>query len=132
MDELSTAVVATAWAMSLADAVVALQAPDGGFSLDPRTLTSVRGGYAVACHVERGVTLASAREGDLLEFLLRNGDVLASSGAVFGGWHDPSDHRVYLDVSMLIADRSEALRLAVLHDQLAIWSFDEGRSIPTY
>lgn len=132
MDELSTAVVATAWAMSLADAVQELVRPDGGFSLNPGTLQSVRGGYAVSIFPERTITLARVGEGDLLEFLLRNSDVLVSGCTVFGGWHDPADHRIYLDASVIMTDRAEALRIGRENDQLAVWSFDEGRSIPTY
>lgn len=120
------------WTVALSNAAANTRTPDGGFSLDAQTGHPVAGGYAVAAHPDRGVILAEASMDDLLEFMVRNADVLALPGRILGGWNDPEDGRVYLDVSILVADRDEALQLAVDHDQLAIFDFAAGQSIPTY
>lgn len=115
----------------LALAVEALSIPDGGFTLVPETLGSVRGGYAVGIAPEATRVLGSVTVGDLLEFLVST-PLLAVPGTLFGGWHDPADGRIYLDVSVLVEDRDTAIRIAKDHDQLAVFDFATGESIPTY
>lgn len=109
-----------------------LERPDGGWTIDPRTGDSVYGGYAVAIHPDCCAVLAEITLGDVLEFLLRHADTLALPGRVFGGWRDPADGRVYLDVSILVEDRGEALALAREYDQLAVFDFATGESIRSY
>lgn len=116
----------------LASAVDALRVADGGFTLDPWTLVPVGTGYAVSIHPEATRVLTSVNEGDLLEYLLTHAEVLEREGNAFGGWRDPADGRIYLDVSTVVDDLDVAIQLAKAHDQLAVWSFSEGRSIPTY
>ncbi len=106
--------------------------PDGGFSIDPRTGEGVYGGYAVAVHPDCCAILAEITLGDVLEFQLRYASTLELPGRIFGGWRDPSDGRIYLDVSILVEDRDKALELAREFDQLAIFDFATGESIPTY
>lgn len=120
------------WTVALSNAIANTRIPDGGFSLDAQTGHPVAGGYAVAAHPDREVILSEVTMGDLLEFMIRNADVLQLPGRIVGGWKDPEDGRVYLDVSILVEDRDEALQLAVDHDQLAIFDFASGQSIPTY
>lgn len=117
---------------SLHSLVDALQVPDGGFTVNAWTLAPITGGYAVSVHPELGRILGSVREGDLLEYLLTNGEVAERAGNAFGGWKDPADGRIYLDVTTVVEDLETALRLAKDHDQLAVWSFDERKSITTY
>lgn len=114
------------------DMIDALSVRDGGFSINPMTGTNVTGGYAVAIHPECCAVLAEITGGDLLEFMIRNAATLALPGRVMGGWCDPSDGRIYLDVSIMTADRDEAMALAIDHDQLAIFDFANGESITTY
>lgn len=106
--------------------------PDGGFTVDPRTGDGVYGGYAVAIHPDCCAVLAELTLGDVLEFLLRHADTLALPGRVLGGWRDPADGRIYLDVSTLVEDREQALALARCHDQLAVFDFSTGESIRSY
>jgi hypothetical protein len=121
-----------AWTVALSNACANTRQADGGFSIDANTGHAVTGGYAVAAHPDREVILAECTMGDLLEFMIRNADLLSLPGVIMGGWHDPEDHRVYLDVSILVEDRDEAIKLAVDHDQLAIFDFATGESIKTY
>jgi hypothetical protein len=119
------------WTITLSDAVAATHDRDGGFTLDDHG-QSVTSGYAVAAHPDREVILAELSMGDLLEFMIRNADVLTLPGRVLGGWHDPADGRIYLDVSIVLADREAAMALAVDHDELAIFDLAAGQSIKTY
>lgn len=112
-------------------AVTALQERDGGFTLGTG-LEPITTGYAVSLRPDREVILSRATEGDLLEYMIRNADLLGHDGNAFGGWCDPTDGRIYLDVSTVVNDRETALRLAVEHDQLAVWDFAACESIPTY
>lgn len=114
------------------DMINALSVRDGGFSVNPMTGWNVRGGYAVAIHPECESVLAEITTGDLLEFMIRNAATLALPGRIMGGWCDPSDGRVYLDVSIMTGDLDEAMTLAIDHDQLAIFDFAAGESIKTY
>jgi hypothetical protein len=120
-------------ARRLSDLSTALSVPDGGFTVDPHTGADVTGGYAVSVHPEDETVLADqVTPGDLIEYVSRHTDALARPGAVFGGWRDPEDGRVYLDVSTLVSDRAAALALARQHDQLAVFDFAAGRSIASY
>lgn len=116
----------------LSELVTALSVPDGGFTVDPRTGADVTGGYAVSVHPAEGTVLATATPGDLIEYVVSHADALALPGSVFGGWKDPTDGRVYLDVSTLVTDRSEALTLARVNDQLAVFDFSTGQSVVSY
>ena len=109
-----------------------LTRPDDGFTIDPHTGADVTGGYAVSVHPEDGVVLGSVAPGDLIEYMVRHADALARPRAVFGGWRDPADGRIYLDVSTLVADRDRALALAREHDQLAVFDFAAGESVTSY
>jgi hypothetical protein len=106
--------------------------PDGGFTVDPRTGADVTGGYAVSVHPAEGTVLATVTPGDLITYVVSHADALALPGSVFGGWKDPADGRVYLDVSTLVTDRSEALTLARVNDQLAVFDFSTGQSVVSY
>jgi hypothetical protein len=115
--------------IAMADAV---SVRDGGFSVDPRTGDDVTGGYAVAVHPECEEIFAQVTPVGVWGYMERHAETLALPGRVMGGWCDPSDGRVYLDVSILVEDRDEAIKLAVDHDQLAIFDFAAGESIKTY
>jgi hypothetical protein len=122
----------TAVAPRLAELAERLTRPDDGFTIDPHTGLDVTGGYAVSTRPDAGVVLGSATPGDLIEYVVRHADALARDGAVFGGWRDPADGRIYLDVSTLVTDRGEALALARQHDQLAVFDFAAGQSVTSY
>lgn len=120
------------WAAKITAIVDTVTVPDGGFTIDPVTGEDVTGGYAVAAHPDCGSIYAEVTSGTILEFMLRNADTLALPGRLFGGWRDPSDGRIYLDVSILVDDRSAAVEMAREYDQLAVYDFTRGESIATY
>jgi hypothetical protein len=119
------------WSARITAMADALSVPDGGFSVDPSDGSDVRAGYAVAVHPERerifdgGVT-----SNDLHKYIAEAKDALSLPGRVLGGWHDPATGRVYLDVSVVTADLSEAMTLARETQQLAIFDFSAMASVP--
>lgn len=125
----------TAWKLEesqLYDLTAALQRPDGGFTVDLATGEHVSTGYAVSVHPECEVTLGEATLGDLLLYLALSQDTLSRPNRVFGGWRDPSDGRVYLDVTVVVESLNLALALGRTHDQLAVYDFATGQSVSTY
>lgn len=118
------------WSAKLVSMVDALSVGDGGFSVDPRTGENVRAGYAVAVHPERERVLTDpVGVGDLIAYVVQVADALALPGRVFGGWRDPQTGRMYLDVSAIIADYSDAVSLARESGQVAIFDLTAGESI---
>jgi 2'-5' RNA ligase len=55
--------------------------------------------------------------------------VSANDGAFLGGWKDPADGKVYLDVSTSFPDREAALRFAGGSNQIAIWDAKLNKDI---
>lgn len=122
-----TTATETARVVSLADR---LSVPDGGYTVDPRTGRFVTTGYAVAVYPDREQQI-SGRVGpaDVTAYAYRNADVSRRSGVMFGGWRDPSSGIAYLDVSVVVASRGEAERLARRHNQLAYFDLASGSSV---
>ena len=116
----------------LAEAVDALKVPDGGFTYDLVTGQPITTGYAVSIYPDAEEILADATVGDLLAYTLRHADLLTKPGRVFGGWRDPDDGRVYLDVSVNVGQLDSALSLARKFDQLAVFDFAAGKSVRSY
>jgi hypothetical protein len=109
----------------------ALSVPDGGFSVRPEDGGDVRTGYAVAVHPEHERVLTGpVSVSDLHSYVSDVRDALRMPGRVLGGWHDPDGGRIYLDVSVVVADLSDAIELGERHGQLAIFDFDAMESIP--
>ena len=119
------------WSARINAIADALSVPDGGFSVDPNDGSDVRCGYAVAVHPDRErVYERRVTSGDIHQYISQSGDALSLPGRVLGGWCDPATGRVYLDVSVVTADLSEAMELAVQAGQLAIFDFSAMASIP--
>lgn len=127
---IANSVTLSDWSTKLASMVDALSVGDGGFSVDPRTGEDVGAGYAVAVHPERECVLTEpVAVGDLIGYVAQVADALALPGRVFGGWRDPETGRVYLDVSAIVTDYSDAVSLACETGQMAIFDISAGESI---
>jgi hypothetical protein len=50
--------------------------------------------------------------------------------ANFGAWFDESARHYYLDVSLVVDTLADALKLGRQYNQLAVWSFADGKAIP--
>lgn len=107
----------------------ALTVPDAGFTVDAsgRDVTS---GYAVSVHPDASQMFDHVTSLDLIDYVIRNYDLLILPGRVFGGWRNPSSGYVYLDVSVVTHDLEEAMALGRDHEQLAIYDFSERSSLP--
>jgi hypothetical protein len=105
---------------------------DGGFTIDPATLDDVTDGYAVSVNPEHERIYAEVTPGTIMSYMITNEAALAAPGALLGGWRDPADGRIYLDMPTLVHDREQALALARTHDELAVYDFAAGESIRTY
>jgi hypothetical protein len=114
-------------ATRLADA---LTVPDGGFTVT-RDGHDVTSGYALSTSPDHERTYAgTVSAADVLAYATEHAAALSAPGAVFGGWRDPDTGVAYLDVSIVVSDRDEALTLARVHDQLAVFDLDHGESVP--
>jgi hypothetical protein len=109
----------------------ALDTPDGGFSVNTKTGENVTSGYALSIYPEFERQIkgrVTARE--IERYMWDHSEDLAVENVVFGGWRDPETGIAFLDVSMVINDRTEALRLARQYDQLAVFDFATMESVP--
>jgi hypothetical protein len=119
------------WSARISAMADALSVPDGGFSVDPSNGSDVRTGYAVAVHPEHEhIFDGPVTSNDLHEYIARAKDALMLPGRILGGWHEPGTGRVYLDISVVTADLSEAMTLARATAQKAIFDFSAMASVP--
>jgi hypothetical protein len=108
----------------------ALSVRDGGFSVHIGSGAAAREGFAVSIYPQferrvRGLVTVQYLAGFVTEHALP----LTRPDVVFGGWRDPRSTIAYLDLSIVVPDRAQALRLARLHGQRAIWDFASAESI---
>lgn len=110
-----------------------LAVPDGGFTVDTATGKDQTTGYMVAAHPERSKIIPAERitPQDLSDYAAANSDLLSQPGMRFGAWHDPESGNVYLDISAVVADRAEAVRLGRAHNQKSILHLDTFEFIDT-
>lgn len=94
---------------------------------------TVSQGYALSIYPEHEVITGADFDGLALEiysFMLDNGDMLdADDGTIFGAWLDETTGKVYLDLSLVEHNLSQALRLARQFKQLAIYDLTHGETI---
>jgi len=64
-----------------------------------------------------------------LEFLKANVLKDISKKLYFGGWFDKKEKCYYLDFSIWLKDKAEALKTAKLFNQLAVWDIQNQKSI---
>jgi len=104
---------------------------DGGFSIDVKTGHSPKSGFMVSIYPEREQKshILSFTQHDLNQYIVANLDILLQNGAFLGGWHDPADDTVYLDVSVKSDNLVDAVLLARKHDQQAIYDVAGGISL---
>lgn len=119
------------WAKRIFTAALA-----GGMTLSFLTGVEPDHGYAVASRgdnqeIPDDVFFSSQQRGisELRKWVIAHKDKFADNpSAHLGIWHDEDHHEVVLDVSYVIEDRDEAIRLGQQNNQQAIWdiaNFDE-------
>lgn len=85
-------------------------------------------GYGVSLEEHEQVFLKDEyTEEDLKKFLLKNVGLLYDDDIEVGGWIE--EGKVYLDLTEVIEDKSEAITKAVNRNQLAIFDFEKKEVI---
>jgi len=113
----------------------------GGFTYNPATGSSPTKGFAVSPFKDREFVMDLSEPGKDIgvfrkqlretcrEFTRNNKDLLGRKGAHFGGWWDKDAKKFYLDVSLVVPDRAEAMRVAKDNDQEAIFDLETMETI---
>lgn len=88
-------------------------------------------GYAVALAVTQDSFGAEglAKVVDVIAKMQNQGDASRFDGLAFGGWYDSKSGRYYYDATVIVKDRTEALELARVNAQLAIFDLDNLEEI---
>ena len=108
-----------------------LKTPDAGFTYHAVTGHQPKTGYAVSVYKGREATydVKTLKVTDLLDYAHANWGLLSKSDNYFGGWHNPDDGKLYLDVSKVVATQDRAERLGRMHNQLAYYDFKNNTSV---
>lgn len=116
---------------SLSGIVQAVQAADGGFTYHAVTGTEPKTGYALSLHKDREQVLPveDVHVKQVAEYVKKNRALLQQPDKYLGGWHNPNDGQVYLDVSTIVTTAAEAEQLGRTHGQLAYFDLAHGRSV---
>ncbi len=120
-------------ARSLADVAAGLS-KTGGFTYSTQTgeVKSVGFAVSIAGH-EKAVPLQKMsirqRQEELGKYIEEHIEALTGQGNHFGGWVNPEDGMLYLDVSKVTNDIKEARRNAVAADQEAFYDFQTGSDV---
>lgn len=114
-------------------AIEASRAPDSGFTLTAGLNPDAgKTGYAVSYGAHEYRERAPLTRQGLLDFRNRHLALLKSDPALrVGGWHNPDDGHVYLDISRVFESQDEAMQFAREQGQLAIFDRANFDVIPT-
>lgn len=82
-------------------------------------------GYMVALPFE--AIHSEVNKDNVLQYILQNAETLSAVNRFFGLWFD--NEKWYFDVSENVSKLSDAIRLGMAFDQLAIWDCENGVSI---
>ena len=108
---------------------LALNSPDG-FTINVADGTAQTTGYAVAPSKLTETRVKKLTERNLTEFIDRYGDVFEKDTRAFlGGWHDSNTKEIVLDISFVVDDLADALYIADIGDQIAIFHLDNFEEI---
>lgn len=114
----------------------------GGFTYQPASKNSPTNGFSIGVFPESEVIFGSIEEAtaaELFDYMADHFDQFQSDHRIhFGGWYNKKtddnpqgDDKVYLDLSLVISDRVEAIDLAKNKGQLAIFDLGSGEPITT-
>lgn len=111
-------------------AAIAAQNPEG-YTVNAATLQPVTTGHAVALAVTQDSFGAEglAKVVDVIVKMQNQGEASRFDGLAFGGWYDSKSGRYYYDATVIVKDRAEALELARVNGQLAIFDLDNLEEI---
>ena len=117
-------------------------ATDGGFTYQPIKDKSPTKGFAIAMFPEKERILDSveaATPAAIFAYMQENAELLRGDQRVHvGAWHNKKtsdnpngDDKVYLDLSMVIDDRDEAMSLAKENGQLGLFDLENFQTVET-
>ena len=111
-------------------AAIAAQNPEG-YTVSAATLQPITSGHAVALAVTQDSFDAEglAKVVDVIAKMQNQGEASRFDGLAFGGWYDSKSGRYYYDATVIVKDRTEALELARVNGQLAIFDLDNLEEI---
>lgn len=111
-------------------ASIAVQNPEG-YTVNAATLQPITSGYSVGLAVTQDSFGADglAKVVDVIAKMQNQGEAFYFEGLAFGGWYDSKSGRYYYDASVIVKDRAEALELARVNGQLAIYDLDNLEEI---
>ena len=111
-------------------AAIAAQNPEG-YTVNAATLQPITSGHAVALAVTQDSFGAEglAKVVDVIERMQNQGEASRFDGLAFGGWYDSKSGRYYYDATVIVKDRDEALELARVNGQLAIFDLNNLEEI---
>lgn len=106
-------------------AAIAAQNPKG-YTVDAATLQPITSGHAVALAVTQDSFGADglAKVVDVIIKMQNQGEASRFDGLAFGGWYDRKSGRYHYDATVIVKDRTEALELARVNGQKAIYDLD--------
>lgn len=104
---------------------------DGGFTYHAVTGDQPKVGFALSLHPDREAIMddSKATVVALASYAAKNWDLLKETNNYMGGWHNPEDGKVYLDVSTVVDSAAEAERLCREANQIAYFDLVKGQSI---
>lgn len=119
------------WADVPSGILEAIVQADGGFTYQPATGEQPKTGFALSLHKdrERIVSLKDISLMTLVQYAKDNIDLLSNPNNYFGAWHNPTDNKVYFDVSTVVNSSQEAERLGREAHQLAYFDLEQGKSV---
>src|SRR5512146_81215 len=116
----------------LGGSIADLRFPDNGFTYSVITHSMPIVGYAVSLHKEREAKIPAATIDypALVEYVVKNADLLNQEGNWLGTWHNPDDGMVYLDVSTVLYSPSDAEVQGRAHQQLSYYDISKKKVVP--
>lgn len=111
-------------------AAIAAQNPEG-YTVSAATLQPITSGYAVGLLVTQDSFGAKGLKKvvDVIDKMQNQGEASHFDGLAFGGWYNSKNGRYYYDATVIVKDRMEALELAGVNGQLAIYDLDNSDEI---
>jgi hypothetical protein len=107
---------------------------DGGVTINPRfgNLTG-QSLFAVSLYPDRSVIQAgrSLEPAHVAAFIRQHADLLRDPRNCIGTWYDELGDVTYLDITAVLSDRLEALRLAVRFNQVGMYDLGSAVEIST-
>jgi hypothetical protein len=110
----------------------AINQADGGFTYHAVTGTQPKTGFVLSLHKDREQVL-DVKDIDVVElatYAAKNRDLLGQTDNYLGGWHNPANGKVYLDVSTVVQSATDAEHLARAAQQEAYFDLQTGTSVP--